>query len=83
MIMAWRSRDTVLARVERHMGGKCVDTHIISQKIKPLEQVNLQLVLDEWLQKEPGSQLFGYSFTKYSPEQNRHFPPISTSFCPV
>jgi hypothetical protein len=64
--MAWNfklfpstaTRDNVRARIEKHMGGNCVQTHIISHTIQPLEQVNLQLVLDKWL-AQSGFNPFG------------------------
>src|SRR5436189_1234471 len=90
--MAWdlsflrpaQNKDTVLARVERHMGGKCLQTHIISHAIQPLEQVNLQIVLDKWLETEPFSNLFGYSFGQYTFEQNlAHFVQTPEPVAPV
>jgi AAA+ superfamily predicted ATPase len=97
--MAWnlsflssgQNKDTVLARVERHMGRKCLQTHIINHAIQPLEQVNLQIVLDKWMETEPFSNLFGYSFGQYTFEQNlAHFvqtpeavAPVEREHCPV
>jgi AAA+ superfamily predicted ATPase len=91
--MAWKlhwqkrrpNSDNVRARIERHMGGTCLQTHIIHYAIQPLEQVNLQLVLDKWLQ-ETGHEadLFGYSFSRYSSEKSlAHFVQTAEPLAPV
>ncbi len=89
--MAWNFNfqkprpDSVLARIEKHMGGNCLQTHIISHAIQPLEQVNLQLILDKWLQKTGrDSDLFGYSIGQYSFEKNlAYFVQTPESLAPV
>lgn len=85
--MAWNfsflAPDNVRSRLVGHMGGDCVSAHIISHTIEPLEQVNLQLVLDQWLQKEGGS-LFGYSLSGYTFETGlAHFLRTPEAIAPV
>ena len=65
-----QSSDSVLARIKKHMGGDCRNTHILSHTIQPLEQVNLQLVLDKWMETGRDTGLFGYSFAAYSFEKS-------------
>src|SRR6185369_10019774 len=74
-LMAWNldflrpQTDSVKARIERHMGGNCRQSQIISHSIQPLEQVNLQIILDKWLHTSSGDDLFGCSFQHYSMEK--------------
>ena len=68
------------------MGGNCVNTHLLSHQIKPIEQVNLQLVLDKWLTTSRGSRLFGYSFgvNTFSLDKGlTHFVQIAEAIAPV
>jgi AAA+ superfamily predicted ATPase len=66
------------------MGGKCRHTHIISHAIQALEQVNLQLTLEKWLEMGRDSHLFGYSFGQYSFEKNlAHFVQTPEPIAPV
>ena len=90
--MAWnlsflrpgQNSDTVRARIERHMGGNCLHTHILSHVIQPMEQVNLQFVLDKWLETGRDLHLFGYSFSQYSFEKNlAHFVQTAEALAPV
>lgn len=82
-------KDSVLARIEAHMGGNCLHAHIINHAIQPLEQVNLQLVLDRWSGED--SSVFGFSFTGFTLEkQLAHFvqnpeplAPVEREHCPV
>jgi hypothetical protein len=75
--MAWNlklfgsaSSNTVRARVEKHMGGNCLHTHIIGHPIRPVEQVGLQIVLDEWLERTGNKYgLFGYASSGYGLDQ--------------
>src|ERR1043165_618643 len=79
------NQGSVLARNEKHMGGSCLQTHIIGHVIRPLEQVNLQLVLDRWLQATGSdTDLFGYSFQEYSFEKKlAHFLQRAEPLAPV
>jgi AAA+ superfamily predicted ATPase len=81
----WKNKDTVLARIKQHMRGDCRHSHIISHAIQPLEQVNLQIALDKWLQETGGdSNLFGYSFGQFSFEKNlAHFVQTAEPLAPV
>src|SRR5262249_21449230 len=84
-------KDSVLARIEKHMGGDCQNTHILSHAIQPLEQVNLQLVLDRWLAAGSDTHLFGYLFAAYSLEKNfahllqtpEAVAPVEREHCPI
>jgi hypothetical protein len=67
------------------MGGNCLQTHVISHAIQPLEQVNLQLVFDQWL-KNTGKDgdIFGFTFGQYCFERNlAHFVQTAESLAPV
>jgi len=89
--MAWNlgflrpKNDHVRARIEKHMGGNCDQSHIISHAIRPLEQVNLQIVLDQWLKSSgAGADLFGFTFGQYSFEKHlAHFLRTPEAFAPV
>src|SRR3954468_2008451 len=65
MALRWRfwKRKPALVRqlIVEHMGGTCDEAETVSHTIKPIERVNLQLVLDRWMQDE-GAQggLVGY-----------------------
>jgi ATPase family associated with various cellular activities (AAA) len=77
-------KDSVRARIEKHMGKDCQNTHILSHVMQPLEQVNLQIVLDKWLESGRDAHLFGYSFGQYSFEKNfAHFLQMPEAIAPV
>ncbi|HWY85143.1 MAG TPA: ATP-binding protein [Gemmataceae bacterium] len=90
--MAWNFQlfkpavnNNVRERIEKHMGRNCLDAHIISHEIQPLEQVNLQLVLDKWLEQggRP-SNLFGYSLAQFTFEKSlAHFLRTPEQVAPV
>ncbi len=91
--MGWRfrrfklvaGRNNVQARIKRHMGHNCLETHIISHDVQPLEQVNLQLVLDKWTEQAgQSSEVFGYTLAQYAFEKSlAHFLSIPESVAPV
>ena len=77
--MAWNLKllkpsvsNNVRERIENHMARNCLEAHISSVMISsPLEQVNLQLVLDKWLEQSgQPSNLFGYSLAQYTFEKS-------------
>lgn len=58
----WRRKE-ILVRdlVIGHMGGPCAEAETVSHAIKPIERVNLQMVLDRWLTASARGRLIGYN----------------------
>ncbi|MFO0880524.1 MAG: AAA family ATPase [Gemmataceae bacterium] len=66
MAKGWRfwPRRLPLVRqmIVRHMGDACETAETISHTIRPIERVNLQLALEQWLAQDPArGRLIGYS----------------------
>jgi len=59
----WRPNRVLLRKlIVKHMGGRCDDAETVTHTIRPIEQVNLHLVLDRWLeQSNPRGRLVGYT----------------------
>src|SRR5688572_11956803 len=56
----WRRKPALVKQlIVEHMGGPCDDAETVSHTIRPIERVNLQLVLDRWV--AGGGKLVGYS----------------------
>jgi cell division protease FtsH len=59
----WRRKQALVRQLlVAHMGGPCDDAETVSHTIRPIERVNLQIVLDRWLASDgPAGRLIGYS----------------------
>src|SRR5262245_60032283 len=52
--------------VERHLGINLDEAQSITHESKPVEQVNIQKVIDRWCaESNPGSETIGFSATGY------------------
>jgi hypothetical protein len=67
-----RARNSVRKRIERHLGGDVLHTETITHNVRAVERVNLDLVLDRWLNnagrhngRESPAGLVGYSIQMY------------------
>ena len=69
--MFWRKQTgqaqvKVRSRLEIHMGGNCSNAQSIAHNIQPVERVNLQMILDRWLESGAGKTgHFGFSARGY------------------
>jgi hypothetical protein len=56
-------RDNARLHLEKHLGGSCRSAQTITHAIQPIERVNIQIVLDRWLEAgKPKANVFGYAF---------------------
>jgi hypothetical protein len=57
-----RKQNTIKQHLVRHMGGPCEKAQIISHTIKPIEQVNLHLALEDWCRhNQKPAEVLGYA----------------------
>jgi AAA+ superfamily predicted ATPase len=58
----WQRREpTVRQFILAHMQSSCEAAETVTHSIRPIERVNLQLVLDRWITQSPSHSLIGFS----------------------
>src|SRR5689334_9566694 len=61
-----RGKRSLRKRVASHLGGSLADAHTFTHRVQAVERVNLQLTLDQWLERDgAGGELVGFSGDQY------------------